>query len=842
MKYSLAFIWILVLSIGVHANQKGSLNKNKEEIIVHSARGVLSRVLGEKAASIQLRIHPAEDGTDTYEYECINGKLKVRASSVTALTRGVYDYLKTNHLGMLDWAGPQFSLPETWPDAPKTNVTTPFKIRHAYNVVTSGYTTPYWDWRRWEQELDWQAMHGFNMLMAPVATEAIAERVWKRLGLSQKEIDEFYTGPAHLPWSRMGSICQVGGPLPSEWHKDQIALQHRLLKRMKELGIEPVVQSFCGFVPKALKRIYPNTVFHNTLWNAGFPESQRPELIMPDDELFATITKMYMEEWQKEFGSADYFLVDSFNELELPKTGKPVTEMLADYGEKTFNAIKEGAPDATWVIQGWMFAYQRHIWNPETVKALFSRIPDDRVLILDYANDYNNNWEPMNAFNGKQWVYGFVPNMGGKTAYTGDLHLYASGAARALHSPNKKNLVGFTISGEGLENNNVVYELLADVAWSNDSIDLNNWLDEYSMNRYGGCPPNMNESWKLLRESCYSNLVPHPQFGWQLGRCRMGSVNNDLKFHEATLKFLSCSEELGSSANYQADAIERAALSLGLKADEWFVVASDAYQQGDIQTGDRAGARGLELLTELDRLMESHPLNRLERWLEFTTKHGGDEALKRFYEVNARWIITVWGPPVNDYACRVWSGLVRDFYRERMRKVLESLKNGEKFNPVPWEIQWAEGSGISKIEPYAAPVTEAVKLVKEALNEPLPEVRKATGESIGEWSPANVSDEWQVVEWPLTVAQLKTMKGVKFVYTRGSHRLDIRKVSVIADGKVVATDQHEGFAGNPNHKNHYRFNISSEVSGNNGCSIRATIRVNEGTNSYGTLQILRIMN
>ncbi|TDN96650.1 alpha-N-acetylglucosaminidase [Sunxiuqinia elliptica] len=838
MKYSLVFIWILVLSIGVHANQQVSVNKKNEKTIVHSARGVLSRVLGEKAASIQLRIHPIEDGTDTYEYECINGKLKVKGSSVSALTRGVYDYLKTNHLGMLDWAGPQFSLPEIWPDAPKTNVTTPFKIRHAYNAVTSGYTTPYWDWKRWEQELDWQAVHGFNMLMVSVGTEAIAMRVWKKLGLTDEEIEDFYGGPAHMPWHRMGCVQDLGGYLPPEWHEDQISLQHKILARMRELGMTPVVQSFGGFVPKAIARIYPDVELHSTLWNAGFPPEKRPVLLGPDQDLFATITKMYMEEWQKEFGKEDYYLVDSFNELQLPESDKPVTELLAEYGEKTYKAVKSGNPDAVWVIQGWMFAYQRYIWNPETVEALFSRVPDDEVIILDYANDYNNNWEPMNSFNGKQWVYGFVPNMGGKTAYTGDLHLYASGAARALHSPNKKNLVGFTISGEGLENNNVVYELLADVAWSNDSIDLDNWLDKYSMNRYGGCPRNMNESWKLLRESCYSNLVPHPQFGWQLGRCRIGSVNNDPKFYEATLKFLSCSEELGSSANYQADAIERAALSLGLKADEWFVVASDAYQQGDTQTGYRAGARGLELLTELDRLMESHPLNRLERWLEFTTKHGDDEALKRFYEVNARWIITVWGPPVNDYACRVWSGLVRDFYRERMRHVLQSLKNGEKFASVPWEIQWAEGSGISKIEPYADPVTEAVKLVKEALSEPLPEVKKATGESIGEWSPANVGDEWQVVEWPLTVAQLKAMNGVTFVYTRGNHRLDIREVSVIADGKVVATDQHEGFAGKPNHKNHYRFNISSEVSGNNGCSIRAVVKCEDGTESYGRVELM----
>ena len=44
-----------------------------------------------------------------------------------------------------------FNLPERWPDTPLKRVTTPYRIRHAYNAVTSGYTTPYWTWERWER-------------------------------------------------------------------------------------------------------------------------------------------------------------------------------------------------------------------------------------------------------------------------------------------------------------------------------------------------------------------------------------------------------------------------------------------------------------------------------------------------------------------------------------------------------------------------------------------------------------------------------------------------------------------------------------------------------------------
>ena len=721
MKNKLFFILLLFISLGSQAFQKNNNSPKNQSADIATAREVLYRVLGDRANSVKFEMLKAVEGRDTYEYFCTDGELTVKGSSVSALSRGIYDYLKNNHLGMLDWSGPQFRLPQKWPETPLTKVTTPFRIRHAYNAVTSGYTTPYWNWERWEHELDWQAMHGFNMMMAPVATEAIASRVWKRLGLTQEEIDEFSVEPALLPFIRMGCITGVGGPLPQKWHEDQIALQHKLLKRMHELGINPVIQSFAGFVPTALKRIYPNTVFHNTLWNAGFPPSQRPVLIMPNDELFAKITKMYMEEWQNEFGPAEYFLVDSFNEMELPKTTQPVTEMLADYGEKTFNAIKSGAPNAIWVIQGWMFAYQRHIWNSETVKALFSKIPDDRILILDYANDYNNNWQPMNAFNGKQWVYGFVPNMGGKTAYTGDLSLYAAGAARAQNSKDKKNLVGFTISGEGLENNNVVYELLTDVAWTKDSVNLDKWLREYSINRYGAYPESISKSWDLLRESCYKKLIPHPQFGWQLAKCQKGSVNKDPKFDEATLLFLSCTDLLGNSPAYRADAIERAAITLGLKADQWFAAASKAYKAGNSELGDKAGKRGLELLTELDRLMESHPLNRLDRWLAFARSHSDDAVLQQYYESNARQIITVWGPPVNDYSCRIWSGLVRDFYRERMRLVLESLKTGKPFDKNAWELKWVASSWVSAIQPYDNPLMAARELITKAIAENIPE-------------------------------------------------------------------------------------------------------------------------
>ena len=141
---------------------------------------------------------------------------------------------------------------------------------------------------------------------------------------------------------------------------------------------------------------------------------------------------------------------------------------------------------------------------------------------------------------------------------------------------------------------------MCDAAWAKDSIKLDSWLPKFSVNRYGACPPELVESWKLLRKSCYSKLMDHPQLGWQVGRCGYGTVTRDPEFNRATELFLSCNDKLGKSASYRADAIERSAITLGLKADEWFKAAAEAYNVGDTNTGDLAGKRGLELLTRLD--------------------------------------------------------------------------------------------------------------------------------------------------------------------------------------------------------------------------------------------------
>jgi len=56
----------------------------------------------------------------------------------------------------------------------------------------------------------------------------------------------------------MGNMHGWGGPLPDSWRTLQVALQHKILSRMRALGMIPVLPAFAGYVPDAIRRVFPS--------------------------------------------------------------------------------------------------------------------------------------------------------------------------------------------------------------------------------------------------------------------------------------------------------------------------------------------------------------------------------------------------------------------------------------------------------------------------------------------------------------------------------------------------------------------------------------------------------
>ena len=673
-------------------------------------KGVLQRTAGKNADSVVVTLTPDNMNNPSYKYHAKNGKLFINATTPVAACRGFYDYLRANNLGMIGWRGPVLRMPEKWPDTPERTVTSPFKFNQMYNVVTAGYSFPYWNWTRWEHEFDWLALHGYNMILDPIAFEAISERVWKKIGLTQQEIDDFTCGPAHAPWHRMGNIAKVDGPLPAEWHKDQIALQHKMLKRMKGLGITPVFQCFAGFVPHGMKRLFPEEKYYITHWNSGLKNERAPIYLMPDSPLFKKIMKLFISEWEKEFGKGKYYLIDTFNELKnLPAApGQSLKDIMLEYGKNLSEILSSCNPDAVWALQGWIFHYQRKMWKPEIVKALLSNVPDNKMLIFDMMGV----WRNFDGFYGKPWIYGMITNMGGKNLYTGDFNIYIKGPETVIKSPDKGNNVGNSNHSEGIETNEIIFELIADTGWLTN-IKFDKWLKMYCMNRYGAYPEKMKNAWNIITNCQYKRQKWNSRFSWLNGR-----PGNKKKVSSSFIKgikeFLSLHNEFKNSPFYTDDAVEMASFVLGQKAEEFFNAASNNLNVKNMKAYSENLQKGQEFLIQADRLLESHSLNRLERWIGFARQHSANGQLKNYYEENAKRILTSWGPPVNDYSARIWSGLIRDFYLPRITESLKAKAEGKNFDKYKFEEKWLQTPGLSKATPYPDPTAAAYQLVCDA--------------------------------------------------------------------------------------------------------------------------------
>ncbi|OQP57200.1 alpha-N-acetylglucosaminidase (NAGLU) [Niastella vici] len=710
----------LTATIVAYTQSRPAVKNVSQNNFITDARQVLQRTIGSKAAAIRLEPFKSLNGLDSFVVTAQNGQLTIKGTSAVALCYGFNTYLKEYCHAMTTWSGKHLNRAAMWPACTALRGGSPYPYRYYLNVVTFGYTTPYWDWNRWEKELDWMALHGMNMPLAVVASEAIAQRVWLKLGLTGEQTADFFTGPAHLPWHRMGNLNKWDGPIPANWHTQQLALQHKIIDRMRALGMHPITPAFAGFVPEAFKQLHPEVPMNALKWG-GFPAAYNAFVLAPGNEWFNTIGKLFIEEWEKEFGKNEFWLSDAFNEMDVPVSKDPEEkyQFLARYGESVYQSIRAAEPNAVWVTQGWTFGYQHAFWDKPSLQALLSKVPDTKMLILDLGNEYppyvwhiDPVWKTHEGFYGKQWIYSFVPNFGGKTPYTGVMPLYASGSTEALHSPYSKTMAGFGFAPEGIENNEAVFELLADMGWKREPVALDSWLHTWFEARYGAVPGKMVLAGQQLLRSCYNSFSPYPRFVWQTvlpDMRRKGSVNADADFFRAVENFLDCSDSLKTSDLYRYDAIEMAAIYLGLRADQFYKQALQADSTGDQSTKKAALDKAVQILTEMDRLLESHPLHRLQVWIDYARRSGTTEAEKDYYESNAKRLITTWGGAQSDYAARMWSGLIRDYYIPRIKMTFSDTK----INRAAWEEEWIKKGKISPVTPLPHPLAAAKALVHQ---------------------------------------------------------------------------------------------------------------------------------
>lgn len=382
------------------------------------------------------------------------------------------------------------------------------KWRYYFSTTTFGYSAAWWNWTRWERELDWMALNGINLPLALVGQEYVWHQVYtQRYGLNSTELlKSYFAGAAFLPWQRAGNLNGWNAPLTLNWLAAQRDLQQSILGRMNAWGMTPVIPAFDGHVPRALSIARPMAhIVTLDAWNNFAPT----QWLDPSDPLFNAIALDFLQAWKHiygDMGKSHYYSLEPFHETAPPNSSLTYLHAVAT---SVYASVHQYDPDAVWVLSSWFLTAEPHFWQSAQIEAFLKAVPIHSLLVLDAYAEVNAAWPYTQAFYGHDFVWCLRNNFGGTPILRGNLNSVSTQPVLALRT-NPQQLIGFGLTMEGTDQNAIVYDLMMELAWRDSTVDrtetdLVYWLIDWSVRRYGAFKPANVLAWYTLYTSVYND-------------------------------------------------------------------------------------------------------------------------------------------------------------------------------------------------------------------------------------------------------------------------------------------------------------------------------------------------
>ncbi len=674
-----------IVAMGTHANPA-------DDLLNRLSPGASAKFKTELVKSDKdfFEIDQSRSGATSQTGHAQQRPIIIRGNSWVNIAVGINWYLK-HYAGIhISWNNMTTNLPVTLPEVKqKERHETNLKLRYDFNYCTFSYSMAFWDWKRWQKEIDWMALHGINIPLAIVGEECVWRNMLLKLGYTEEEVGKFIAGPAFLAWWEMNNIEGWGGPLPQNWYKQQEALQKKILGRMKELGMRPVLPGYCGMMPHDAKQKLGLNVTDGGMWN-GY---QRPANLSPTDSRFTEIADLYYKELTKLFGKADYYSMDPFHESN--------DDANIDYGKAgkvLMDAMKRANPNAVWVVQGWTE-------NPRPQMIQDLKVGD--LLILDLFSECRpmfgapSIWKREGGYGKHSWLFCMLENFGANVGLHGRMDQLINNfylATGKLLSPNSSLLTppsGWGYTMEGSESNPVMYELMSELPWISHKITKEEWVKDYCFARYGVYDATIEKAWEILAKSIYNCPLGNNQQGpHESIFCGRPGLNNFQasswsKMHnyydpedtrQAALLMASVADKYQGNNNFEYDLVDICRQALADQGRRQYLKAIADYNAFSRKEFDKAADRFLKMILLQDKLLGTRKEFRLGHWTEAARSLGKTTTEKDLYEWNARVQITTWGNRtcadqggLRDYAHKEWQGLLKDFYYKRWSTYMQAL-------------------------------------------------------------------------------------------------------------------------------------------------------------------------
>lgn len=678
-----------------------------------SVKDLLNRVGGDGTAEKIITIlddsYKSTSGAEMFKISARDGKPCITGTTLSALTSGIGWYLNHTVNVNLAWNNPYPDLSVLPLPAVEEEHTSAADYRYYLNYTAFSYSMSTWTWERWQQEIDWMALHGINMPLQIVGLE----EVWRKFlmedyNYTQAEVNDFVGGPCFMAWFGMNNLQGHGGPNPDWWYERQAQLGKQINERMKSLGIEPVLPGFAGMVPSDFTKKTGIAATTQGNW-CGFV---RPYIVDSTGDKFADVAANYYKRLKEIMGESRYYSIDPYHE------GGAAPANPGQGYKKMAAALEEAQPGAKWVIQSWQWSAAQ--------RTCLDNINKGTLIVLDLYSDGNPQW---NTYKGHDTVYSTIFNFGGRTGFFGRFNGVIDGYFNARSTASVK---GIGASPEAIEQTPVMYDLLYELPWMESKPDAAAWIADYAKRRYSADSSEAEAAWELLRNSaldCRTSLQgPHEAVlcarpaltvnkvsswgGAEIFYNRADVVNAAYYLLDANLSGLNYSFDL-TDITRQALTDYSKSLLAGIK---------EAYDTGNTELFNARRDAFLQLILDIDKLLNSNSEFMLGHWTKRARAmadeiSGTSDSDRDWLELdNARTLITTWGGRnqaesggLRDYSYREWGGMMAEYYYQRWKTWFDNNMNAPEGGWFQWEWNWAhDKSTANKYEDKPQGDTRAI--------------------------------------------------------------------------------------------------------------------------------------
>ncbi|ORX34236.1 tim-barrel domain-domain-containing protein [Kockovaella imperatae] len=656
-----------------------------------------------------------------YDQSRSEDQITITASSTCGLSRGVLSFLRDQGADIA-WSGDSFQYLPDPSDLRSSDLQggSWAKWRYFLNVVSLSYTTVWYDFDKWEYLLDWASLHGFNMILALGGQEYIWAEVYKDFGMTENQTLGYFSGPAFQAWQRMGNIHGSWGQnVTREWVEKQWVLQKQLVARMVALGITPILPGFSGFVPQELHELIGGPEFIKASnWNGFSVENSDNHAIDPTWDTWTLVQEAFLKKQQELYGgwTSHYYSIDLYNELQPPSTD---LSYLTTNTQSVIRSLRNVDPEAVWVMQGWFFNVDKGSWTEKTVKALLHGAEKDEILILDLTSEASPVWNETESYFDHDWLYCHLMNYGQEQGFYGELTHYVNEIIRSLHTSKSIKGMGLTMEGMSMRGsmnqNELVYELVTDTAWSDGVLNPVEWLKRFIRNRYALRTASsrhavslVQEAWRLIAATAYENrnpnlkavnkaaleLVPTP---WII-ESDLLTYNTSALVESLDLLITAANHDkrLLRVKTFHYDLVDVARQVFMNAGDKMYRTMIASWKHGNQKAEiESAGRSIVDLLKDVNRILGTDDHFLLSSWIADARSWSDDSATQDFYEFQCRNQISIWGTqnvipwPLDRYASKSWHGVLDPFYADNWEAFYAYLIRHppEAYNHTDWLVQ-----------------------------------------------------------------------------------------------------------------------------------------------------------